>query len=160
MITVRRMDKEVQSEAGDGTGVPRRGFLKGAAGLGLAAGMAGGLADGIFSPGTAYAASDPGITTIPLPTTTAPEQLHLQWGTDPARSVTVSWLAPGTVPQPAPKLSYSTKPITADNPGKVVHLPPPAPLDLAWPRPEAAATSFAADGPTGIFIDRLGPIAW
>jgi Purple acid Phosphatase, N-terminal domain/Calcineurin-like phosphoesterase len=149
MVTVRRMDKEVQSEVGNDTGIPRRGFLKGAAGLGLAAGVAGGLADGVFALGTAHAASDPGTTTtIPLPTTTAPEQLHLQWGADPARSVTVSWLAPGTVPQPAPKLAYSTNPITAGNPGEVVHLPPPAPLDLTRPRPEAAATSFA-DGLSG-----------
>ncbi len=142
-------DKEVQSEAVDGTGVPRRGFLKGAAGLGLAAGIAGGLADGIFSPGIAQAATDPGTTnTIPLPTTTAPEQLHLQWGTDPARSVTVSWLAPGTVAQPSPKLAYSREPITAHNPGKMVHLPKPAPLDLTRPRGEAAATSFT-DGLSG-----------
>ena len=109
MISVRRMDKEVQSEAGEGKGVPRRGFLKGAAGLGIAAGVAGGLADAILAPGTALAASDPAKnTSVPLPTTTAPEQLHLQWGADPARSVTVSWLAPGTVAQPAPKLAYSS----------------------------------------------------
>ncbi|HEY2508688.1 MAG TPA: metallophosphoesterase family protein [Streptosporangiaceae bacterium] len=142
------MDEELQPEAGEGTGIPRRGFLKGAAGLSLAAGVGAGLADSIFTSETAYAAPDPGNTTIPLPTTTAPEQLHLQWGTDPARSVTVSWLAPGTVPQPAPRLAYSTEPITAHNPGKVVRLPQPTALDLTRPRPEAASTSFT-DGLTG-----------
>ena len=151
MISVRRMDKdkETQSEATDSAGILRRGFLKGAAGLGLAAGVAGSVAEGIVAPGTAYAASDPAKNiSVPLPTTTAPEQLHLQWGADPARSVTVSWLAPGTVAQPAPKLAYSREPITARNPGKVVRLPEPEPLDLRRPRPEAAATSFT-DGLSG-----------
>ncbi|HLI02461.1 MAG TPA: metallophosphoesterase family protein [Acidimicrobiales bacterium] len=96
----------------------------------------------------ASAAPDPGITTIPLPATTAPEQLHLQWGSDPARSVTVSWAAPGTIAQPAPKLFYSKAPISEENPGRVIGLPPPAPLDVTRPRPPAAAISFT-DGLSG-----------
>jgi 3',5'-cyclic AMP phosphodiesterase CpdA len=141
------MSDRVLSAIDDGTGFSRRGFLKGAVGIGLAAGFAG-LADGGFFYEDASAAPDPGITTLPLPTTTAPEQLHLQWGSDPATSVTVSWVAPGSVAQPAPKLAYSIAPITAQNPGKVVQLPPPAPLDVTRPRRSAAAISFA-DGLSG-----------
>src|SRR6202167_281435 len=63
------------------------------------------------------APSGPPTTTLPLPTTTQPEQLLLTWGADPAREVTVSWSAPGTVPQPAPPLAVSTEPITARDPG-------------------------------------------
>src|ERR1700749_3541893 len=42
-----------------------------------------------------------------LPTTTAPEQLRLEFGNNPATEMTVSWSAPGTVPMPAPTLAYS-----------------------------------------------------
>ena len=52
----------------------------------------------------ATAPAGPPTTTLPLPTTTAPEQLLLTWGADPATAVTVSWSAPGTVAQPAPML--------------------------------------------------------
>ena len=45
----------------------------------------------------ATAPTGPPTTTLPLPTTTAPEQLLLTWGADPATAVTVSWSAPGTV---------------------------------------------------------------
>jgi hypothetical protein len=82
-----------------------------------------------------------------LPTTTAPEQLRLEWGSDPATEVTVSWSAPGTVPMPAPALAYSTSPITVDNPGALVFLPAPAPLNLKQPRNAPCATSFT-DGQT------------
>ena len=85
---------------------------------------------------------------MPLPVTTTPEQLHLQWGADPATEVTVSWVAPGTVAQPAPTLVYSTAPITAQHPGRMVRLPAPAPLDMTKRRPKAAATSFT-DGLSG-----------
>ena len=50
-----------------------------------------------------------------LPTTTAPEQLRLEFGNDPETEMTVSWSAPGTVPMPAPTLAYSTRPISATN---------------------------------------------
>jgi Purple acid Phosphatase, N-terminal domain/Calcineurin-like phosphoesterase len=141
------MSDQRLSAVGDGAGLSRRAFLKGAVGFGLAVGIAG-LTDGAFFYEDAFAAADPGNTTVPLPTTTAPEQLHLQWGADPTRSVTVSWVAPGTTAQPAPRLAYSTSPITATNPGKVIELPPPAPLDMTRPRPLAATTSFA-DGLSG-----------
>ncbi len=94
------------------------------------------------------AVAGPPTTTLPLPTTTAPEQLLLTWGSDPATSVTVSWSAPGTVPQPAPALAYSTMPIRAANPGRVMHLPPPAPLDVTRRYGRAAAVSFT-DGLNG-----------
>ena len=82
-----------------------------------------------------------------LPATTAPEQLRLEWGADPATEVTVSWSAPGTVAMPAPTLAYSTSPITPDNPGALVFLPEPAPLDLTQPRTGPCVTSFT-DGQT------------
>ena len=82
------------SIVGEGNGVSRRGFLKGVAGFGVAFGL-GALADGAFFYGDAYAAADPGVTTtVPLPTSTTPEQVHLTWGEDPSASVTISWLAP------------------------------------------------------------------
>jgi hypothetical protein len=83
-----------------------------------------------------------------LPSTTAPEQLRLEWGSDPATEMTVSWSAPGTVPMPAPMLAYSTSPITAENAGALVFLPDPEPLDLAQgPRTGPCVTAFP-DGQT------------
>jgi purple acid phosphatase-like protein len=79
---------------------------------------------------------------VPLPTTTKPEQLLLTWGADPARDVTVSWSAPGTVPQPAPVLAVSARPITAGNPGRLIKLPDPKPLDVTQRYGEAASVSF------------------
>jgi alkaline phosphatase D len=90
----------------------------------------------------------PTSVTIPLPATTSPEQLRLTWGSDPATEVTVSWAAPGSVPQPAPALAYSTEPITAGNPGKLIHLPAPEPLDVTRRYADAAAVSFT-DGLNG-----------
>ncbi len=90
----------------------------------------------------AFAASDPGNTTVPLPTTTAPEQLHLTWGADPTKEVTVSWAAPGTVQMPAPTFVYSTSPITADNPGRSVSLPAPTALQPMSTRTAPTVTSF------------------
>ena len=84
-----------------------------------------------------------------LPTTTAPEQLRLEFGNSPETEMTVSWSAPGTVPMPAPTLAYSTRPISATNRGKVIALPESAPLDLTkGPRRGASSTSFL-DGQTG-----------
>jgi alkaline phosphatase D len=94
------------------------------------------------------APSGPPTTTLPLPTTTGPEQLLLTWGGDPAREVTVSWSAPGTVPQPAPTLAVSTGPITAGNPGRLIKLPDPKPLDVTQRYEEAASVSFT-DGLNG-----------
>lgn len=149
------MDDNELSAGEDTPELSRRTLIKGAIGVGLAAGVASIVGDAELPP-AAYAASTPapllptpGLNeTVPLPTTTAPEQLHLAFGAEPAREVTVSWSAPGTVAQPAAALAYSKSPITVSNPGKVVHLPPPAPLDLSRPRPKASATSFT-DGLSG-----------
>src|ERR1700691_3335622 len=64
------------------------------------------------------------------PTTTEPEQLHLTWGADPKTQVTVSWAAPGTAAQPAPSLTISDRPLSAENPGHVITMPDPEPLSL------------------------------
>jgi hypothetical protein len=80
---------------------------------------------------------------MPLPTTTAPEQLLLTWGSDPASEVTVSWSAPGTVAQPAPTLAFSTRPITEKNPGWLIKLPDPQPLDVTKRYDETAAKNNA-----------------
>jgi YD repeat-containing protein len=90
----------------------------------------------------------PPASTVPLPTSTAPEQLLLTWGADPATAVTVSWSAPGTVPQPAPALAFSTRPITAADPGQLIEVPEPRPLDVARRYGPASAVSFT-DGLTG-----------
>jgi hypothetical protein len=132
-------ENSVQNE--DGTGVSRRGVLKGAAGIGAVIG-AGGLVDvGVLQQG-ALAAADPGTTTVPLPTTTEPEALHLTWGADPKTQVTVSWSAPGTVAQPAPTLTVSDKPLTAGHRGQVFKLPRPEPLSLKEVRFGPQAVSF------------------
>ncbi len=86
--------------------------------------------------------SGPPTTTLPLPTTTAPEQLWLTWGANPATDVTVTWMSPGEVPQPAPTLAYSRSPITAGNPGRVISLPEPKPLDVTEHYPKASSVSF------------------
>ncbi len=86
--------------------------------------------------------------TVPLPTSTEPEQLRLTWGADPATEVTVSWSAPGPTPQPAPALAYSTAPITPGRPGHVIALPDPHPLDVTRPRRRPDAISFT-DGLNG-----------
>src|ERR1700691_203207 len=84
-----------------------------------------------------------------LPTTTAPEQLRLEFGNDPETEMTGSWSAPGTVPMPAPTLAYSTRPISATNRGTVIALPASTPLDLTkGPRRGPSSTSFL-DGQTG-----------
>jgi len=130
--------------------VSRRIFLTGVVGIGAAAGLAR-AGQGVVRPQAADAAtapSGPPTTTLPLPTTTEPEQLLLTWGADPATEVTVSWFAPGTVAQPAPTLRYSTAPITEANPGHLVKLPDPKPLDVTERYHEAAAVSFT-DGLNG-----------
>jgi hypothetical protein len=132
--------------ADDDPGFSRRTFLGGVAVAGAAVGLAG--ATDALGRQPALAAtppSGPPTTTLPLPTTTAPEQLLLTWGSDPARSVTVSWYAPGTVAQPAPVLAISTRPITKANPGKLVRLPAPRPLDVTK-RPEPASAVSFTDG--------------
>jgi hypothetical protein len=144
------MDQSRQRAARSRAGFSRRSFLTGVVGVGAAVGLAG-VTDGALWHQDAFAAMappGPPTTTLPLPTTTAPEQLLLTWGADPATSVTVSWSAPGTVPQPAPVLAYSTAPITAAHPGRVVSLPPPRPLDVTRRYPQAVAVSFT-DGLNG-----------
>jgi len=135
-------------QAGSDTpGFTRRRFIIGTVGVGAAAA----LAQAAVRPPRALAATAPGgppTTTLPLPTTTEPEQLLLTWGNDPAREITVSWSAPGTVPQPAPTLAFSTRPITATNPGAVIRLPEPEPLDVTRRYPSAASVSFT-DGLNG-----------
>ena len=128
----------------------RRGFLTGVVGFGAVVGLAR-ATEGPLWHQDAFAAtapSGPPTTTLPLPTATAPEQLLLTWGADPATSVTVSWSAPGTVAQPAPTLAYSTSPITAGHRGRVVKLPRPAPLDVTRRYGPVASVSFT-DGLNG-----------
>ncbi|MDA0159846.1 metallophosphoesterase family protein [Solirubrobacter ginsenosidimutans] len=115
-------------------GVTRRGALiSGAFGVG-----------GLMGAGRGFNAP----AALAATTTTAPEQLHLEWGADPATEVTVSWSVGGAVPMAAPMLAYSTSPITAANPGALVFLPDPEPLDLKAPRTGPCVTSFT-DGQSG-----------
>ena len=83
----------------------RRRFIIGAAGVSAVAALGGTV---VRAPRAVASdpPSGPPTTTLPLPTTTEPEQLLLTWGSDPAREVTVSWSAPGTVAQPAPVLAF------------------------------------------------------
>ncbi len=139
-----------ESSTGGSTGkagFTRRRFIIGAVGVSAAAALGGTV---VRAPRAVASGppSGPPTTTLPLPTTTEPEQLLLTWGSDPAREVTVSWNAPGTVPQPAPTLAVSTRPITARNPGRLIKLPDPKPLDVTQRYQEAASVSFA-DGLNG-----------
>ena len=139
-----------QPGAGDESGFSRRSFLAGVVGVSAVAGLATvteaavthQAAEAATAATAATAPSGPPTTTLPLPTTTAPEQLLLTWGADPATAVTVSWSAPGTVPQPAPALIFSTRPITAAHPGWMVKVPAPRPLDVARRYQPSAAVSF------------------
>jgi Purple acid Phosphatase, N-terminal domain/Calcineurin-like phosphoesterase len=125
----------------------RRRFIIGTVGVSAAAALGGTVVRAPRAVASG-APSGPPTTTLPLPTTTEPEQLLLTWGSDPAREVTVSWSAPGTVAQPAPVLAFSTRPITARNPGWLIKLPDPKPLDVTQRYEEAAAVSFT-DGLNG-----------
>ena len=140
------MTNRENSVSDNGNGVSRRSVLKGAVGIGVVIG-AGGLLD-VAIQQRALAAPDPGNTTVPLPTTTEPEQLHLTWGADPKTQVTVSWAAPGTVAQPAPSLTFSDQPLSAENPGHVIRLPEPDPLSLKEVHFGPQAISFT-DGLSG-----------
>src|SRR5690349_12009222 len=128
-------------------GFTRRRFIIGTAGVSAVAALGGTV---VRAPRAlaATAPSGPPTTTIPLPTTTEPEQLVPTWGGDPATEVTVSWSAPGTVAQPAPTLAFSAQPITAHNPGRLVKMPDPKPLDVTQRYGEAASVSFT-DGLNG-----------
>src|SRR3984957_2595536 len=95
-------------------GFTRRRFIIGSVGVSAVAAIGGTTVRAPRAP-AGTAPSGPPTTTLPLPTTTEPEQLLLTWGGDPATEVTVSWSAPGTVAQPAPTLAFSTQPITAHN---------------------------------------------
>jgi hypothetical protein len=140
------MTNSANSADEDGNGIRRRSVLKGAAGIGAVIG-AGGLLD-VAIEQRALAAPDPGNTTVPLPTTTAPEQLHLTWGADPKTQVTASWAAPGTVAQPAPSLTFSDRPLTRENRGQIIRLPEPEPLNMKEVRFGPQAVSYR-DGLSG-----------
>lgn len=98
-----------------GGGLSRRGFLAGGLGLGLLVGASALGLDFWFDSGAASADTS---GAYPLPSTTAPEQIHLEWGSSPAHAVTVSWGSAGGVPQPDATLVYSADPITGANRGK------------------------------------------
>jgi Purple acid Phosphatase, N-terminal domain/Calcineurin-like phosphoesterase len=141
------MSESFQAESAGKPGFTRRRFIIGSVGVTAVATIGGTT---VRAP-RAFAASPPSgppTATLPLPTTTAPEQLLLTWGANPATDVTVSWSAPGTVAQPAPTLAFSTRPVTAGNPGHLVKLPDPKPLDVTQRYGEAASVSFA-DGLNG-----------
>src|SRR3984957_15657802 len=141
------MSESFQAETTGKPGFTRRRFIIGGVGVSAVAAIGGTT---VHAP-RALAASAPGgppTTTIQLPTTTEPEQLLLTWGGDPATQVTVSWSAPGTVAQPAPTLAFSTRPISAHNPGWLVKMPDPKPLDVTERYGEAASVSFT-DGLNG-----------
>jgi alkaline phosphatase D len=78
-------------------GVSRRRFIVGAAGLGMLAVVG----DQLLGEPWAYA---DGPTVGLPPTGTAPEQVHLTWGSDPTTQVTVSWASPGLQAMPKPSL--------------------------------------------------------
>ena len=133
------------SSASEGGGLSRRHFLSSVVVVGAAAGLASSIAEAALTAAPASAATPPTgppTATLPLPTTTAPEQLLLTWGHDPATAVTVSWLSPGTVPMPAPTLTYSRSPISKHNPGRTIQLPEPKPLDVSKRYPKASSVSF------------------
>ncbi|MDQ6782150.1 MAG: metallophosphoesterase family protein [Actinomycetota bacterium] len=96
-------------------GLSRRGFLMGGMGLGILAGASALGLEFWFDSGLASADTS---GTYPLPSTTAPEQIHLQWGAHPAHEVVVSWGSAGGVPQPDASVAFADRPITAANPGK------------------------------------------
>jgi Purple acid Phosphatase, N-terminal domain/Calcineurin-like phosphoesterase len=131
-------------ESAGKAGFTRRRFIIGSVGAGAVAALGGTT---IRAPRAlaATAPSGPPASTLPLPTTTEPEQLLLTWGANPASQVTVSWSAPGTVAQPAPALAYSTRPITDANPGRLIKLPDPSPLDVTRRYDDAASVSFTDD---------------
>jgi len=141
------MSESFQAEPTQKAGFTRRRFIIGGVGVSAVAAIGGTAvrAPRVFA---STVPSGPPTTTIPLPTTTEPEQLLLTWGGDPATEVTVSWSAPGTVAQPAPTLAFSTQPITAHHAGWLVKMPDPRPLDVTERYGEAASVSFT-DGLNG-----------
>src|ERR1700727_1577940 len=123
------MNESFQAETTGRAGSTRRRFISGGVGVSAVAAIGGTT----VRPPRAFAAtapSGPPTTTLPLPTTTAPEQLLLTWGNNPAHAVAVAGSAPAAVPQPPRTLASSTKPITKHNPGPLFKHPEPAPLDV------------------------------
>jgi len=141
------MSESFQAESAGKPGFTRRRFIIGSVGV-TAVAAVGGTTVRAPRAFAATAPSGPPTATLPLPTTTEPEQLLLTWGADPATEVTVSWSAPGTVAQPAPTLAFSTSPISAHNAGHLVKLPDAKPLDVTQRYGEAASVSFT-DGLNG-----------
>ena len=128
------------SEDGSSGGVSRRTFLSGVVVVGAAAGLAS-VGEGALSGQPALAATTPPTgpptTTVPLPTTTAPEQLLLTWGNDPATRGHGVLVGTGHGRRSRPRLSaYSTAPISATRPGRTIALPEPQPLDVTRALPE------------------------
>jgi Purple acid Phosphatase, N-terminal domain len=136
--------ESLKAESAGKPGFTRRRFIIGSAGVGAIAAL-GGTAVRAPRALAATAPTGPPTSTLPLPTTTEPEQLLLTWGANPATQVTVSWSAPGTVAQPAPTLAWSTRPITDANPGHLIKLPDPSPLDVSRRYDEASSVSFTDD---------------
>jgi alkaline phosphatase D len=143
-VNINHDTSDVGDSARVESDVSRRSFLSGAVAIGAA--LTVGAVGTEFLKAPLAAAATTTSTTTPLPITTEPEQLHLTWGSNPSTEVTVSWASPGTVAQPAPALAYSREPITAENPGKIVALPKPAPLDYTQPRTGPTAISLADSG--------------
>src|ERR1700684_4202574 len=85
-------------------GPTRRQFMSGVVVVGAAVRL-GGVPAPAFARQEALAAtppSGPPTTTVPLPTTTAPEQLLLTWGGNPATDDHLPSLAPGPPPIAGP----------------------------------------------------------
>ena len=92
--------------------ITRRSLMRRGAGLGALVGAATLVGDVWLDAPWAYADGP----TTGLGTGTAPEQVHLTWGSDPTSAVTVSWASPAAMPSPT--LRYSSQPITASNKGQ------------------------------------------
>ena len=86
--------------------------MRRSAGLGAVVGAAALVSGAWLDAPWAYA----DVTTVGLGSGTAPEQVHLTWGSDPTTSVTISWASPKGMP--AANVAYSSAgPISPTNKG-------------------------------------------
>ena len=92
----------------------------------------------------ATAPSGPPASTLPLPTTTEPEQLLLTWGASPVTQVTVSWSAGHGGPA-GPGLGLLHPADHGRQPWPLIKLPDPSPLDVTRRHDDAASVSFTDD---------------